>query len=152
MIAFIQTDISINTNIGNGKRFMAYAIIDSLIQKGAIELPDSLANRVEPGRKVKHKRHNVWELSFDWNICTTESFMKQKPDYNHKNPCSGKRSLASSPVEYGIVQPISIIPGINGFIRSLFQGSCIHGNKRNNGKTQRPLLWSGDLAEKGKRR
>ncbi len=50
---------------------MAYAIIDRLIQKGAIELPDSLANRVEPGRKVKHKRHDVWELSFDWKLCTT---------------------------------------------------------------------------------
>ncbi len=100
MIAFVQTDTSVNTIIGNGKRFMAYAIVERLEKMGAVETLLQLARRVEPGRLAKNKRHDVWELSFDWKLCITETFMKQKLDYYHKNPCCGKWSLAPSPVDY----------------------------------------------------
>jgi len=100
MIAFVQTETSINNIIGNGKRFMAYAIVERLEKLGAEETLLQLSKRVEPGRLAKNKRHDVWELSFDWKLCTTETFMKQKLDYYHKNPCSGKWSLAASPIKY----------------------------------------------------
>ncbi|MCU0405331.1 MAG: hypothetical protein MUE99_12375 [Chitinophagaceae bacterium] len=100
MIAFVQTDTSINTIVGNGKRFMAYAIVERLEIMGAKKILDELAKRVAPGRLAKNKHHDVWELSFDWKLCITEDFMKQKLDYYHKNPCSGKWSLALSPVDY----------------------------------------------------
>ena len=100
MIAFVQTETSINNIIGNGKRFMAYAMEERLEKLGAEETLLQLSKRVEPGRLARNKRHDVWELSFDWKLCTTETFMKQKLDYYHKNPCSGKWSLAASPIKY----------------------------------------------------
>lgn len=100
MVAFIETDVSINTIIGNGKRFMAYSIVERLKEMGAIETLGQLAKRVETGRRLKNKQHDVWELSFDWKLCTNESFMKQKLDYYHKNPCSGKWYLAATPSDY----------------------------------------------------
>jgi hypothetical protein len=75
MIAFVQTDTSINTIIGNGKRFKAYDIVSSLKKMGAIERLTTLSKRVEPGRLLKNKKHDVWELSFDWKLCSTETFM-----------------------------------------------------------------------------
>jgi hypothetical protein len=100
MIAFVQTETSINNIIGTGKRFMAYAIVEKLEKLGAEETLLQLSKRVEPGRLANNKRHDVWELSFDWKLCTTETFMKQKLDYYHKNPYSGKWSLAASPIKY----------------------------------------------------
>ncbi|MCU0387295.1 MAG: hypothetical protein MUE71_01655 [Chitinophagaceae bacterium] len=100
MITFVQTDISINTIVGNGKRFMAYAIVERLEKMGATEILAQLAKRVEPGRLAKNKQHDVWELSFDWKLCTSEAFMKQKLDYYHMNPCRGKWCLVASPVDY----------------------------------------------------
>lgn len=100
MIAFVQTATSINNMIGNGKRFMAYAIVERLEKLGAEETLLQLSKRVEPVRLAKNKRHDVWELSFDWKLCTSETFMKQKLDYYHKNPCSSKWSLAAAPIQY----------------------------------------------------
>jgi REP element-mobilizing transposase RayT len=114
MIAFVQTDTSINTIIGNGKRFMAYAIIERLKKMGAADILVQLAKGVEPCRLAKNKKHDVWELSFDWKLCITEDFMKQKLDYYHKNPCSGKWSLAPSPVDYVHSSAFFYYTGIQG--------------------------------------
>ena len=114
MIAFVQTDTSINTIIGNGKRFMAYSIVERLEDMGATKTLVQLAKRVEPGRLVKNKKYDVWELSFDWKLCITEDFMKQKLDYYHKNPCSGKWKLAVSPVDYVHSSAYFYYTGIQG--------------------------------------
>jgi REP element-mobilizing transposase RayT len=100
MIAFRQTDQSINTIVGNGKRFMAYTIVERLRQMGDIETLSLLSNEVEPERRGRKKLHAVWELSFDWKKCNTEEFIWQKLHYYHINPCKGKWELSSSPVEY----------------------------------------------------
>lgn len=83
LIAFKKSETSINTVIGNGKRFMAYEIVKRLKREGESELLADLAKRVEAGRKARRKLHDVWELSFDWKHCTTEVFMKRKLDYYH---------------------------------------------------------------------
>jgi REP element-mobilizing transposase RayT len=114
MIAFVQNDTSINTIIGNGKRFMAYAILERLDKMGAVDTLVQLSKRVEPGRLPKNKKHDVWELSFDWKLCTTEIFIKQKLDYYHKNPCSGKWLLAASPVDYVQSSAYFYYTGIQG--------------------------------------
>lgn len=100
LIDFIDTEQTINTIVGNGKRFMAYELINRLKDKGENELLSTLSNDVEITRKVNHKKHEVWELSFDWKICDSIEFIKQKLNYMHDNPCKGKWALCKSPVDY----------------------------------------------------
>ena len=100
LISFINTAQSINTIIGNGKRFMTYEIVKRLQQKKEDELLHRLANSVEVKRKENNKQHEVWELSFDWKDCRSSEFSWQKLSYMHNNPCTGKWQLAVSAVEY----------------------------------------------------
>jgi REP element-mobilizing transposase RayT len=100
LISFTQTSQSINTIIGNGKRFMAYEIIKRLQTAGETDLLQQLQNNVETARKSNNKQHEVWELSFDWKECRSNEFIKQKLDYMHNNPCVKKWNLCNSPAEY----------------------------------------------------
>ena len=100
MIAFRRSNQSINTIIGNGKRFMAYEIIRRLQDNNEHELLNQLQDKVEAARKANAKQHNVWELSFDWKHCESESFIEQKLFYFHNNPNKGKWNLCTNPVDY----------------------------------------------------
>jgi len=100
LISFAKTSGSINTIIGNGKRFMAYEIIKRLRRMEDTDILDQLSANVEESRRANNKRHNVWELSFDWKECRSLSFINQKLDYMHANPCVGKWDLSDSPFEY----------------------------------------------------
>ncbi|MBS1632560.1 MAG: hypothetical protein JST10_08300 [Bacteroidetes bacterium] len=95
-----KTKQKINTIVGNGKRFMAYEIVERLRQNNEIELLKKLAEEVENTRKQKNKLHEVWKLSFDWKDCRSKEFINQKLNYIHNNPCGGKWNLCSSPYEY----------------------------------------------------
>lgn len=100
LISFKNTGQSINTIIGNGKRFMAYEIIARLKQKKETDLLQVLTDDVETARKGKNKLHEVWQLSFDWKECLSREFIMQKLNYIHENPCSKKWNLSNSPSEY----------------------------------------------------
>lgn len=100
LIAFRNTGQSINTIIGNGKRFMAYEIIKRLEQQNETELLHRLNLSVEAKDRERNKKHEVWEDSFDWKECRTNKFMKQKLDYMHDNPCRGKWNLVTDVTKY----------------------------------------------------
>jgi REP element-mobilizing transposase RayT len=100
LIAFRNTGQSINTIIGNGKRFIAYEFINRLKQQGEIKLLHQLNLSVEAKDRERNKRHEVWEDSFDWKECRTSKVMKQKLDYMHDNPCRGKWNLVADVTEY----------------------------------------------------
>lgn len=100
MIAFRNCGQSINTIIGNGKRFMAYQIIKRLQDNSEQELLKQLQDKVEKARKGNGKRHEVWELSFDWKHCECPEFITQKLEYFHANPMKGRWNLCSDPVDY----------------------------------------------------
>ena len=100
LIGFQNTGKSINTIIGNGKRFMAYDIIEGLKEQDKPDLLHRLQQAVENKDRQRNKQHEVWSDSFDWKDCRGEDFIKQKLDYIHKNPCRGKWNLARSPEEY----------------------------------------------------
>ena len=100
LISFINTKQSINTIIGNGKRFMAYEIIKRLQAQNETEILVTLQSNVETTRKNNNKQHEVWELSFDWKDCRSNDFVWQKLDYMHSNPCSGKWQLAENALAY----------------------------------------------------
>jgi REP element-mobilizing transposase RayT len=101
LIAFRNTQgKSINSIIGNGKRFMAYEIIKRLEDQKSIELLEQLASYVNATDKRRGKLHEVFEPSFDWKECTSDKFIEQKLNYIHENPCQGEWSLASQPQDY----------------------------------------------------
>ena len=90
----------LNTIIGNGKRFMAYEIVDRLKQAKQDEIIARLQKDVQAKDKARGKIHEVWEDSFDVKACRTEKFILQKLNYIHNNPCSGKWKLAADPLHY----------------------------------------------------
>jgi putative transposase len=99
-IGFRNTDKTLNSIVGNGKRFIAYGIINRLEKMNLHMILEKLSRGVNKSDKKRKKLHEVWESSFDWKECISTSFIIQKLDYMHNNPCIGKWQLASSPVEY----------------------------------------------------
>jgi REP element-mobilizing transposase RayT len=91
---------SLNTLVGNGKRFMAYDIVKRLEQQNEKALLVKLQVAVQAVDKSRGKKHEIWKDSFDVKQCRTEKFILQKLNYIHNNPCSGKWNLADNPIHY----------------------------------------------------
>ena len=115
LVSFIDTKQSINTIIGNGKRFMAYEIIERLKANNETQLLEQLANNVETARRQNKKRHEVWELSFDWKDCRSNEFIYQKLEYMHNNPMAKQWTLCNNPIEYIHSSAKFYITGEQGF-------------------------------------
>ena len=94
LITFVDAETSINNIIGNGKRFMAYQIVNRLEQMNKLALLKRLHDSVEEPKKKRNKLHDIWEISFHWKHCSNDSIKYQKLNYIHNNPCSGKWKLA----------------------------------------------------------
>jgi REP element-mobilizing transposase RayT len=88
LIEFINAEKKINTIVSNGKRFIAYEIVDRLKNKKNIETLLQLAAAVSPSDSKRGKLHHVFERSFDCKPVTSNYFFQQKLTYIHNNPCS----------------------------------------------------------------
>lgn len=100
LIGFQNTGKSINRIVGDGKRFMAYEIVNRLKEKRAEDILVQLQQAVEAKDRQRNKQHEVWCDSFDWKDCRSQAFIHQKLVYMHQNPCRGKWQLAESPIAY----------------------------------------------------
>lgn len=100
LIDFKTSAKKINTVIGDGKRFIAYEIIERLKNAGKTDMLAQLEKAVTAKGKEKRKLHEVWEESFDWKYCETAKFAYQKLVYMHNNPCTGKWNLAADITKY----------------------------------------------------
>lgn len=100
LIAFRYTSQPINTIVGNGKRFIAYEIINRLKKLNETKLLHQLHLSVESKDLERGKKHEIWEDSFDWKECRTNKYLQQKLEYMHHNPCKGKWNLVPAPVDY----------------------------------------------------
>jgi REP element-mobilizing transposase RayT len=100
MIDFSKTSKSINKIIGDGKRFIAYSIVQRLKEKNETALLDKLQKAVTATGSSRGKKHEVWEESFDWKYCETADFAYQKLVYLHNNPCTGRWKLAKDAMAY----------------------------------------------------
>lgn len=98
LIAFSTNSSSINTIIANGKRFMAYELVNRLKTQGKLDVLEQLASWVNTTERYKNRQHEVFEPSFDRKECRTLRFTQQKADYIHQNPC--KAGLAHLPEAY----------------------------------------------------
>lgn len=93
VIAFSNTEKSINTIISNGKRFMAYELVKRFQQQNKNDILDELSGSLNTTERKENKLHKVFETSFDWKECTSIKFVEQKLDYIHWNPCKGNKLI-----------------------------------------------------------
>ena len=100
IIAFVNTGKSINTIVGNGKRFMAYELVSKLEQQNYQNILMQLELWVNKTDKSRNKKHEVFEPSFDHKECISIGFIEQKLDYIHMNPCRWSPPLVVQPEDY----------------------------------------------------
>jgi REP element-mobilizing transposase RayT len=100
LIDFAASTKKINTIIGNGKRFIAYELVNRLEKAGEIAVLQQLEKAVLVKDKNNGKKHAIWQESFDWKYCETATFAYQKLFYMHHNPCTGKWKLAEDITKY----------------------------------------------------
>jgi REP element-mobilizing transposase RayT len=100
VIAFSNKGKSINMVIGNGKRFMAYEIVQRLQATNSHTVLTDMQKMVNATDSKRNKKHEVFEPSFDWKVCSGEKFLAQKLDYIHYNPCRATPKLAAQPEDY----------------------------------------------------
>lgn len=97
MIAF-RFGVNINKVVGNGKRFMAYALVKKMREQQKNEVLGQMQDWVNKTQRLQGKKHEVFEPSFDIKECRSIPFMARKTEYIHLNPC--KESLVQLPEDY----------------------------------------------------
>jgi REP element-mobilizing transposase RayT len=100
LLYYSESNQSLNFEIGEAKRFIAYEIIKRLKKSGEQNLLKELSFDVQIKDKSRGKLHEVWKDSFDCKECRTENFIMQRLVYIHNNPCSGRWKLADDPLHY----------------------------------------------------
>lgn len=100
LILFKENEQSINTQVGNGKRFMAYDIVSRLQGLNRADILNQLSDGVSASDRERGKLHQVFNPSFDMKLCYGKDFIKQKLDYIHMNPISKKWRLATDAILY----------------------------------------------------
>ena len=100
IIAFRNSGKDINQIIGNGKRFIAYGIVDKLQKDAQQDTLARLQAAVKNTDRKRGKKHEVWEDSFDWKECFSNKMICDKLDYMHSNSFSGKWNLVNDPTDY----------------------------------------------------
>jgi len=100
LIGLRESSQTINTQIANAKRFMAYGIIKLLKENSKEALLYQLSAGLTEREKAKGQKHRVFENGFDVKLCETIKFIEQKLNYIHMNPCSKKWRLAEHPLDY----------------------------------------------------
>lgn len=100
LIYYPKLEKSINTIIGNGKRFLAYEIVKRLKIQANQKVLNCLQLGVTPREKSSGKLHKVFNPSFDAKVCESRDFADQKLDYIHYNPVTGKWKLVEDYTEY----------------------------------------------------
>jgi len=101
LIGFRQTQgASINSIVGEGKRFMSYGMVKRLKIKGEEGILTQLTELVNTTDRKRGKIHEVFEPSFDWKECRKNKFIEQKLNYIHANPCRAAWDLVADECEY----------------------------------------------------
>jgi REP element-mobilizing transposase RayT len=93
ILYFPKAGFNLNKIISNGKRFLAYDIIDRLQTAGNTRLLDRLSAGVSARERKKGQLHKVFTPSFDAKGLYSEKFFNQKLRYIHLNPVRGKWRL-----------------------------------------------------------
>lgn len=93
ILFFPAKGYSLNTIIGNAKRFMAYEIVQRLRNMGRQDILVKMSEELTLNERKKGQLHKVFENSFDAKSIETEKFLQQKLQYIHMNPVRGNYTL-----------------------------------------------------------
>jgi putative transposase len=100
-ILFSPTDqFDLSKLVGNGKRFMAYDIIERLKIKNEANILMRLQEGLTAKQIEKGQHHQVFEESFDAKPIYHRNFLMQKLQYIHLNPVRGKWKLVEHWEDY----------------------------------------------------
>ena len=100
MLAYRGGVKSLNTLVGNGKRFIAYGIVKRLQASGNTQMLCQLEAARSNKDMLRQKRYAVFKNSFDVLHCYSQKFLLQKISYMHANPCSKKWMLTADIIAY----------------------------------------------------
>lgn len=100
LLLFAPAGPSINALLANAKRFLAYDIIARLKGQGEHELLGRLKAAVRPSDVKRGQEHRAFTTSSDIRECFDEAMVRQKLEYMHANPVSGKWSLVQNALDY----------------------------------------------------
>jgi REP element-mobilizing transposase RayT len=100
LLVFAPTGPSINALLANAKRFLAYDIIARLKDQDEQELLGQLKAAVRPSDAKRGQEHRAFNTSSDIRECFDEAMIRQKLDYMHANPVSGKWALVANALDY----------------------------------------------------
>ena len=100
ILYFPKVGFSLNKILSNGKRFMAYELINRLEKVNDTNTLTILQNALTERERKKKQLHKVFKDSFDAKPIYSEKFMMQKLNYVHYNPVKGKWNLAKDFVSY----------------------------------------------------
>ena len=119
LLYFPEMKTTLNNVIGNGKRFMAYGMIEKLKAAGREDVLTKLRSGVSKREEKKGQHHKVFEESFDAKLCNTKEFVFRKLDYIHHNPVSGKWMLAADFIAYPHSSAVFYETGQGGYTNLL---------------------------------
>jgi REP element-mobilizing transposase RayT len=100
ILHFQNEYFNLNNVISNGKRFIAYEIVNRLEKAQNYSLLEKLNGMLTERERKKGQQHKVFKDSFDAKEIITQKFLLQKINYIHNNPVSGKWMLAKDFVAY----------------------------------------------------
>ena len=100
ILYFPDEDFELNQVLSNGKRFMAYEIVNRLENNNNKDILEILQNALTEREKKKGQKHKVFKDSFDAKAIYSDRFFMQKLNYIHNNPVTGKWNLAKDYVSY----------------------------------------------------
>ena len=100
ILYFPEAGFDLNKILANGKRFMAYEIINRLEKANDTNTLTILQNALTERERKKKQLHKVFKDSFDAKVIFSEKFLMQKLNYIHYNPVKGKWNLAKDFVSY----------------------------------------------------
>ncbi len=100
ILYFPEAGFNLNKILSNGKRFMAYEIINRLEVANDNKTLKILQDALTEREKKKKQLHKVFKDSFDAKAIFSDKFLIQKLNYIHYNPVTGKWKLAKDFVSY----------------------------------------------------
>jgi REP element-mobilizing transposase RayT len=91
---------AMNTLLGNGKRLMAYELVQGLMRAGREDVLLQLQQGLRPSDVARGQKHRVFTTSTDLVECFSGKMIEEKLRYIHANPVSKRWMLAEDAVEY----------------------------------------------------
>ena len=100
ILYFSEAGFDLDKILSNGKRFMAYQLVNRLEKANDTNTLAILENALTERERKKKQLHKVFKDSFDAKPIFSEKFLLQKLNYIHYNPVKGKWRLAKDFISY----------------------------------------------------